>query len=154
MKAISLRQPWAWLVCKGYKDIEFRNRWNNFTGECYIHASKKFDDDGYQWLLAHPELPGVKEIREMSWCPKIDEDFGKIIGKVYVAACYSVVVAKINFTSNIWLKVAGDTLGDYAFIIQKPTIFSKEDYIPCKGKVFPLFFDVELSENKQEAING
>lgn len=62
MKALSIKQPWAWLICAGYKDIENRN-WKigrksqhgpyssyhqaNFTTElpCRIcvHASKVGD---------------------------------------------------------------------------------------------------------------
>ncbi len=25
MKALSIKQPWAWLICAGYKDIENRS---------------------------------------------------------------------------------------------------------------------------------
>ncbi|MCS4265946.1 ASCH domain-containing protein [Serratia sp. BIGb0163] len=39
MKAISIRQPWAWLIVNGYKDIENRT-WNTkFRGQVLIHAS-------------------------------------------------------------------------------------------------------------------
>lgn len=40
MKALSLTQPWAWLVVHAGKDIENR-RWNTkFRGEFLIHAAK------------------------------------------------------------------------------------------------------------------
>jgi hypothetical protein len=39
MKALSIRQPWAWFILHGGKDIENRT-WNtNFRGEFLIHAS-------------------------------------------------------------------------------------------------------------------
>ena len=39
MKAISIRQPWAWLIVNGYKDIENRS-WNTkYRGPVLIHAS-------------------------------------------------------------------------------------------------------------------
>lgn len=41
MKALSVRQPWAWLIVNGYKDIENRS-WNTkFRGEVLIHASSR-----------------------------------------------------------------------------------------------------------------
>lgn len=40
MKCISIRQPWAWLIAAGYKDIENRSWATKFRGECFIHASQ------------------------------------------------------------------------------------------------------------------
>ena len=62
MKAISLRQPWADLVVRGHKSIEFRSRSDSFRGECYIHASRKFDHNGYEWLLRRSYLPGYLDL--------------------------------------------------------------------------------------------
>lgn len=39
MKTISVRQPWAWLIINGYKDIENRSREANYRGPVLIHAS-------------------------------------------------------------------------------------------------------------------
>lgn len=43
MKALSIRQPWAWLIANGHKDIENRTSHTNFRGDFLIHASKKFE---------------------------------------------------------------------------------------------------------------
>jgi hypothetical protein len=43
MKALSLWQPWAWLIANGHKDIENRT-WNTrFRGTFLIHASMTYD---------------------------------------------------------------------------------------------------------------
>jgi len=39
MKAISIRQPWAWLIVNGYKPLENRNWITKHRGEVLIHAS-------------------------------------------------------------------------------------------------------------------
>ncbi len=143
-KAISLRQPWAWLVAEGYKPIEFRWRSSTFRGECYIHASKKFDDYGYQWLLDHPNLPGVDKVKQMSWCPKIDSDFGAIIGKITVVDCMKVREARLFYPDSVWIAIAGVSLGDTAFILKDALHFPRDKYIPCKGKIAPLFFEVGI----------
>ena len=144
MKAISLRQPWADLVVRGHKSIEFRSRSDPFRGECYIHASRKFDLVGYTWLLKRPTLPGYRQVYKRAWDSEIDPDFGALIGKVTIVDCLPVDKALEKYPDNKWLLAAGDTLGKRAFILESPGHFSPENYIPCRGKVFPLFFDPEI----------
>lgn len=43
MKALSIRQPWAWLILHGYKDIENRTWQTSYRGVLAIHASKTVD---------------------------------------------------------------------------------------------------------------
>ena len=38
LKAISIRQPWAWLIVNGYKDVENRTWKAKYTGALLIHA--------------------------------------------------------------------------------------------------------------------
>ena len=40
MMALSIRQPWAWLILNAGKDIENRNWPTRFRGRFLIHASK------------------------------------------------------------------------------------------------------------------
>ena len=40
LKAISIRQPWAWLIVNGYKDIENRIWEAKLRGPVLIHAGK------------------------------------------------------------------------------------------------------------------
>lgn len=57
MKAISIKQPWAWAFLHG-KDVENRN-WGylpRYRGPILIHASKKFDRDGYLWIQENCKL--------------------------------------------------------------------------------------------------
>lgn len=58
MKALSVKQPWAWALLNG-KPVENRGlRFpRNYFGPFLLHAAKKFDDEGYWWILSHrPEL--------------------------------------------------------------------------------------------------
>ena len=41
MKALSIQQPWAWLIVHGHKDIENRTWSPTFRGAFYVHASSK-----------------------------------------------------------------------------------------------------------------
>jgi ASCH domain len=40
MRALSIRQPWAWLIVEGHKDIENRDWSTAFRGPVLIHAGK------------------------------------------------------------------------------------------------------------------
>lgn len=51
---ITVRQPWAWLLCAGYKPVENRSRLTNYLGPVLIHASKAPvdpDDEYAAWQL-------------------------------------------------------------------------------------------------------
>lgn len=50
MKALSIMQPWAWLIVMGYKPLENRTWQTPYRGTLLIHASQKMDTDGIIWL--------------------------------------------------------------------------------------------------------
>lgn len=40
MRTLSIRQPWAWLIVHGHKDVENREWATDYRGPLLIHASK------------------------------------------------------------------------------------------------------------------
>ncbi len=46
LKILSIRQPWAWLIAHGYKDIENRSWSTAYRGPLLIHAGKTVDHAG------------------------------------------------------------------------------------------------------------
>lgn len=58
-KVLSIRQPWAWLIVNGFKDIENRN-WNTkLRGKFLIHASMRIDEDAYHRFKDTFKLPSM-----------------------------------------------------------------------------------------------
>lgn len=53
MKAISIRQPWAWLIVNGYKDIENRTWDTKYRGMVLIHASKGMTRKEYNLAVSY-----------------------------------------------------------------------------------------------------
>lgn len=49
MKALSIRQPWAWLIVNGHKDIENRSWRTKYRGPVLIHAGQTMYRDDYEW---------------------------------------------------------------------------------------------------------
>ena len=72
MKALSIRQPWAWLIVNGYKDIENRTWPTKVRGDILIHASKgctnqEFEDaisfvDSFNPALA-AKIPEISKLK-------------------------------------------------------------------------------------------
>jgi hypothetical protein len=46
MKALSIRQPWAWAIAHGGKDVENRTWGGGYRGPLAIHAGARWDEDG------------------------------------------------------------------------------------------------------------
>jgi hypothetical protein len=56
MKALSIQQPWAWLIVNGHKALENRTWRTNYRGPVLIHAGQKYDQDALDAVAAniHP----------------------------------------------------------------------------------------------------
>ena len=59
MKALCIRQPWAWLIVAGHKPIENRTWSTSFRGDLLIHAGKAFETEASKSVAAEfPHLRG------------------------------------------------------------------------------------------------
>lgn len=140
-KAISLRQPWAWLVASGHKPIEFRNRGSSFRGECYIHAAKTIDKKAFPWIANNIPIDVIRAFMVNGLPDPGMFITGKIIGKARVVDCLTIDQALEVRPQDVWLLAARGSLGKRAFLIESPVYFPPEAHVPCRGKVFPLFYD-------------
>ena len=88
MKALSIRQPWAWLICKGYKDIENRDWGTGFRGRIYVHAGKIPDDDAWDFVEDRLDYKVWDAIWDKTW---LDRNLtkGAVIGEVDIVDCVS-----------------------------------------------------------------
>ncbi len=50
MKALTIQQPWAWAIAEGIKCVENRTWSTSYRGELAIHAGKKWDEAGREFL--------------------------------------------------------------------------------------------------------
>jgi hypothetical protein len=60
LRAITVRQPWAWAIVMGYKDVENRRNRTERRGPLLVHAGLQMDPRGLQilWELGlHRKLP-------------------------------------------------------------------------------------------------
>ena len=136
MKALSIRQPWAWLIISGGKDIENRSWHTKFRGRFLVHAAKGMTKAEYlrvKFWLARPgsgihgvELPAFEELQR-----------GGIIGSVEL-------VDSVDSSDSGWY------MGEKGFMLRDPRPMV---FIPLKGRL--NFFDVppEVSGNCVDCDN-
>jgi hypothetical protein len=118
MKALSIRQPYAWLIANGIKDIENRDWPTKFRGRVLIHAGVTYPKRDYaDDAEDYPDMYGIEY-------PPREQMIGGIVGVATIIDCVSKSDSK-------WF------LGAYGFVLAdaKPLPF-----VPCKGKL--SFFDV------------
>lgn len=90
IKILSVRQPWAWLICAGYKDVENRTWKTDYRGELFIHAGKSFDWDAFYFLDPFVEFTGLVCVHFGIKGKRITmhkEEFGAVVGYCELTGC-------------------------------------------------------------------
>jgi len=80
LKAISVRQPWAWLIVNGYKDVENRVWAAKLRGPVLIHAGQSKSDttpEALAYIKSKYRVPNLPDTFEI----------GGIVGIVEVTDC-------------------------------------------------------------------
>lgn len=81
MKALSIRQPWAWLIANGHKDIENRSWPTRYRGQFLIHAAKGMTRAEYEDAADLSAQLGVT-------IPSFDSlKRGGIVGRATIIGC-------------------------------------------------------------------
>lgn len=83
MKALSVRQPWAWAIIHAGKDIENRSRITRYRGLVAIHATRCTRDE-YEY--AAEEIARLSGRKVPLW-EEIRKAFGAVIGVAELTGC-------------------------------------------------------------------
>lgn len=133
MKALSIKQPWAWLICSGYKDVENRSRPTDFRGRIYVHAGAKVDQSAipiqdYRISIGPQSFIPADVSRRM--CIEAIDDWkqGAIIGEVDITDCKFRFGEELDSLYSKWHEP-----GRYGLVLANPVLYEKP--IPCKGKL-------------------
>lgn len=78
MKVITIKQPWATLIAKGYKEYEFRTWKTKYRGDILIHAGKSIDKKAMKrfenFNLNYPKGCIIAKAK-LTECVLVDEKF-------------------------------------------------------------------------------
>jgi hypothetical protein len=108
MKALSIRQPWAWLIVQGHKDIENRTWSTGTRGPVLIHASKGMTQTEYEDVCAFlARDPRLKHLNAALPAPA-DLERGGIIGRAEIVDC-------VKHSLSPWF------MGEFGFVIRNAT---------------------------------
>jgi len=118
VKALSLKQPWAFLLVYGYKDIENRTWSTKFRGRVYIHASKTIDKPAFEWIAKNIPLDIIQKFMPGNLPDNRMFTTGAIIGEIDITDC-------VTSSDSQWF------FGPYGFKVANPVAYDKP--IPCKG---------------------
>jgi len=127
VKALSVKQPWAWLICAGLKDVENRNWYTQYRGRCYVHTGIKIDKRAFEWLADRfPECLYQRVIVNGLINPSVLVT-GAIIGEVEIVDC-------VEKSESHWFT------GRHGFVLRNPVLY--EVPVPCRGKL--RFFEPDV----------
>lgn len=115
---LSIRQPWAWLILNGGKDIENRRWPTKVRGRILIHAAKGMTraeyDEGMNFVVTNPRIPltfGPPEFHEL--------ERGGLVGEVQIIDC-------VTQSNSKWFT------GPFGFVLRRPV---KKPFFPLKGQL-------------------
>lgn len=87
MKALSIRQPWAWLIVNGHKPVENRTWETFYRGPLLIHAGQGMTHADYEacmlFLLGDPRMRNLAELLPLP--EKLER--GGIVGRAELVSC-------------------------------------------------------------------
>ena len=121
MKALSVRQPWAFLIVYGGKDVENRSWHTKFRGRFLVHASSSMTVKDFRFALQFMEERGLRLPHPI---PRDNLLRGGIIGSVEL-------VDSAENSDSPWY------MGEKAFLLRDPKPLP---FTPLKGRL--NFFDV------------
>lgn len=119
MKTLSVKQPWAWLICAGYKDIENRTWKTNHRGKLLIHATANCDNSKWaiDMLGSVPEKPGLYYT-------------SSIIGSVEIVEC-------VQNHASVWAEQ-----GCWNWVLENQILFN-QPIKDVKGRLSIWDYDIE-----------
>lgn len=128
MIALSIRQPWAWLIVNAAKDVENRTWPTLFRGNCLIHAGKTMTraeyDAAAEFVLGLPPLTLPPDF-EFPTFEYLKTQCGGVVGRMRISGC-------VPRSESPWF------VGPYGFVIDGAT---SETFRPFKGALG--FFNIQ-----------
>lgn len=135
IKALSFKQPFAWLIANGYLQVDDRSWGTSYRGPILIHASKGLYDAYYQYIKSHTDVP----------IPDKDKlEYGGVVGMATLVLCCKPEALPANIRTEQRAQFAGVQHGYYGFLFEQARPFPR---MPCSGKlgIFEIALDQLLA---------
>ncbi len=141
MRAISVRQPWAWQIINQRKDVENRTRniAGKYRGPVAIHASLKPDEEALRRLPMR--APGWVTARRVF-------DYGVILGVVDLVDVHQSAsfCCGSDWAELLW--------GGYHLVLANPRPIPLKDQPRCRGALGLWTPPADVIEQIEAALNA
>ena len=117
MRALSIRQPWAWMILHAGKTLENRPRRTHIRETILIHASKGMTTREYLDAMTFWENIGIPAGARV---PQFWEfELGGIVGQVDIVDC-------VQESNSPWFT------GPFGYVLTNPKVLP---FRPCRGQL-------------------
>lgn len=133
MRALSIRQPWAWLIVNGHKDVENRDWETLWRGRFAVHAGKTLVKRDYRNVQAEVAARFGIAVPDFD-SPEIH--FGGVVGTVELVGVKHI--ESLDRPENPWFT------GPFGLLLARP---ERMPFVLCKGQLG--WFDVDLPRSSR-----
>lgn len=157
MKALSIRQPWAWAILHAQKDIENRDWYTSFRGQFAIHAAKGLTAQEYRDGISYIHRAFIANVLGTPTTIQLDGGWVSVAnGQLTTPSFNEITRGAIVGVANLVACISGSPSpwfeGKYGFVLRN--VIALPEPIPCKGAL--SFWDVQsdIVAQIQEQLKG
>ena len=130
-KALSLKQPYAWLIANGYLLVDDRTWGTAHRGSILIHASKGLYEQYYDFIKLNTHIP----------LPSKDKlEYGGVVGVAKLVLCCRPGELPAGVSSEQWAHFSGVHQQYFGFLFEQAIPLP---FMPCLGKLG--IFEIDLT---------
>ncbi|MFQ6403461.1 hypothetical protein ACIDE9_01745 [Methylophilus sp. 'Pure River'] len=131
IKALSFKQPFAWLIANGYLLVDDRSWGTQYRGPMLIHASKGLYEEYYQYIKSHTDVP----------IPDKDKlQYGGVVGIARLVLCSKPGELPAGISREQRAHFGGVHQEYYGFLFAQATPLP---LMPCAGKLGIFEIDID-----------
>lgn len=130
-KALSLKQPYAWLIANGYLLVDDRTWGTRYRGTIMIHASKGIYQEYYNYIKSETDVP----------IPAVDKlGFGGVVGIANLVLCCRLGELPEGISRQQRAHFSGVHQEYFGFLFEQAVSLA---LMPCPGKLGNFEIDLE-----------
>jgi hypothetical protein len=132
IKALSFKQPFAWLIANGYLLVDDRSWGTQYRGPILIHASKGLYEEYYQYIKSHTDIP-IPDRHQL--------EYGGVVGMAKLVLCCKPGELPAGLSREQRSHFGGVNAEYYGFLFAQARPLP---WMPCAGKLGIFEIDVDM----------
>jgi hypothetical protein len=131
IKALSFKQPFAWLIANGYLLVDDRTWGTQYRGPMLIHASKGLYEQYYQHIKFNTDVP----------IPDVDKlEYGGVVGIAKLVLCCKPGELPTGVSRDQRAHFGGVHYDYFGFLFEQARPLP---LLPCAGKLGIFELDID-----------